>query len=340
MPLPFRPLCLPTHLGPLPHSAAQAAWEAVLHATPLLPALPILNGAGESLAGMSIENFAGVTAEDTAIVADRVEARRGLDALYAGYLRGTALTQAVDLACMPRLLPSEQTLFRRARALWALVLGPISLALTAVDEQRTPLLGDSELLDAIAKHLFLRRHWLHTTLGRMGKPTIAWIYEPYFEIMDSPFCPLPAEELLDAIDQALGQSMPRALWTPSTAAAMRALPRLNLDVIGLPLPSPEDAAQLAPLLKQALSRRTTIGWGVVPVTEEGLRATSAGRLAARFEAWLRALDAAGLPNNDLVIWSMIMPDDVLAYLDQPGAEQALTLTAQLSSLIQQSYGVE
>src|SRR5918997_845469 len=142
MPLPFRPTCQPTSLGPLPHTQPAKAWEAVLHSTPQLPAL--------------------------------------------------------------RLLPSEQVLFRRSMALFGLSLGPISMALSLVDEQLVPVLNDAELLDACAKHVYLRRLWTRTMLERMGKPAILWVYEPYMAAAASPFCPLPQVALLEALEQSLG----------------------------------------------------------------------------------------------------------------------------------------
>lgn len=343
MPLPFRPSCQPTNLGPLPHAQPAKAWEAVMHTTPQLPALPLLVAEGETPFVLAAESFSGATVLDGTPAVDRYAAARGLDAAYAQYLRGIALPPSSELVAMPRLLPSEQVLFRHSLALFGLSLGPVSMALSLVDEQLVPVLDDAELLDACAKHVYLRRRWLRSMLERMGKPAILWVYEPYMAAAVSPFCPLPAELLIDAVEQALGNGSTRALWLPDTRCCVT-LHSIRLDLLGLPLPhaenAGEEAAILAPVLARLLAERTTIGWGMVPVTSEGLDGATAGRLAARFEVWLAALEAAGVDRAAVLRHTLVMPEETLAHVDAPAAERALSLTAELASLIKQSYGVE
>lgn len=339
MPLPFRPICQPTSLGPLPHTDATAAWEVVLRHTAGLPALPLLVDEGETLAVLGAAGFEGVTVSNVNVVLDRDAARHGLSRLYLAYLRGASTAQNFEPAALPRLL-LEQTAFRRARMLCGLIIGPISLTLTVVDEQADPILNDSELVDALAKHLFLRHVWLQKMLERSGKPVLIWVYEPYLSVITSPFVPLAVDELASAVDQTLGDKALRALWLPDVATAVALTEQLRLDVVGLPLPEPEQASRIKPWLEQQLGTKTALAWGIVPVTSDGLRSATAGRLAARFEAWLQALQAIGVPFKDVLTMSLIMPEDTLAYLDIAEAERALALTAELSSLIRQSYGVD
>lgn len=340
MPLPFRPICQPTSLGPLPHTDATAAWEVVMRHTSGLPALPLLVNTGETLAALGAAGLQGVTTSDVEVVLDRRAAYDGLSGLYAAYLRGASAAQSIELAAMPRLLPSEQTSFRRSKMLCGLTIGPISLTLTVVDAQAEPIVNDGELVDAMAKHLFLRRVWLHKMLERMGKPVLVWVYEPYLSLVRSPFAPLSIDELTSAVDQTLGYGLSRALWLPDAATAAALSEPLRLDVVGLPLPEPEQAASLKRWLEQQLATKTALGWGIVPVTSEGLRRATAGRLAARFQTWLQALKALDMPVKDVLATSLIMPEDTLAYLEVAEAERALALTAELSSLIRQSYGVD
>lgn len=340
MPLPFRPACQPTSLGPLPHTDPNAAWDLIQRYTPGLPALPLLANEGEALTLLGADGFAGVSVNNVEARLDRAAVAQGLTPLYAAYLRGTTSGQAIDLAALPQLQPSEQVKFRRSRMLFGLVLGPVSLALSLIDEGAEPVLNDAELLDALAKHVFLRRRWLVQMLERIGKPVAVWVYEPYLNAILSPFSPLPASELLNAVDQVISYGMLRALWLPDVATLVALDDTLPLDLLGLPLPPLSEAAAAGPILMRCLAAKTTLAWGIVPVTSEGLRGATVGRLAARFEAWLRALETVGLPPTDVVAASLIMPEDTLAYLEPVEAERSLALTTELASLIRQSYGVE
>jgi hypothetical protein len=339
MPLPFRAKCQALQLGPLPHVDVTAAWNAVLQYTNELPALPLLTREGETPATLAAEGFAGITIDHVAIMIDRAAAEKGLDALYAAYLRGTTGHHGLELAAMPRLLHIESSL-RRTQALFSLVLGPASLAHLIIDEQAEPLINDDELLDGLAKHLFLRRLWLKAMLERSGKPAVIWVYEPYLNIINSAFSSQPPDKILGAIDQALGYEQPRALWL-GQAEALLALPEhWRLDLLGLRLPTPEQSELVGPRIAEQIVQKRALAWGIVPVTSDGLRSATAGRLAARFEVLLRGLETLGVNTMDVLAASVIMPEDSLAYLETSDAERALALTTELSSLIRQSYGLD
>jgi hypothetical protein len=340
MPVPFRPQCQPTSLGPLPHTNVAAAWDAVLRHTPALPALPLVAGECDALPLLAVGGFAGVEVRDWETVVDRAASVSGFDRLYANYLQGPAHAQRIELAAVDRLLNAEPPLLRRSRALASVLVGPITLALTVVDDQAVPLLNDVELLDALSKHLFLRRLWLQRLLERSGKSVMVWLYEPHLNRATWPFSPLGIDAIVSAVDQALGNVGPRALWLPDAQTAQALTAELRIDALAFPLPSPEQASLLAPFVARLVADKTAIGWGIVPVTSEGIASATVGRLAGRFERWLDALEGAGLDRAAVLSASLIMPEDTMAYLDPAEAERALSLTAELSSLIQQSYGVD
>lgn len=339
MSLPFRPKCQPLQLGPLPYSDVTAAWNAVLQYTPELPALPLLTREGETPAALAAEGFAGININQAAVTIDRAAALRGLDALYADYLRGTTTRQALELAALPRLVHIEGAL-RRVQALFGLVLGPISLAQLIVDEQAAPIINDDELLDGLAKHLFLRRLWLKSMLERAGKTAVVWVYEPYLNVVSSAFSSQPTAAIMGALDQTLGHEQPRALWLAQAETVLALPEQWPLDFLGLPLPQPEQVELIGPRIAELIAQKCSLAWGIVPATVEGLHSATAGRLAARFESWLRALEALDVPRADVLRSSVIMPEDSLAYLERADAERALALTTELSSLIRQSYGLD
>lgn len=340
MPVPFRPRCQPTSLGPLPHTSVTAAWDAVLKHTPSIPALPLIAGECDALPLLAVEGFAGVEVRDWETVVDRATSINAFDRLYANYLQGPAHAQRIELAAADRLLNADPSLLRRSRAVASMIVGPITLALTVVDDQAVPLINDAELLDGLSKHLFLRRLWLQRLLERGSKSVMVWLYEPYLSRSTWPFSPLGVDAIVSAVDQALGNDGARAVWLPDAQTAQAITAELRVDALAFPLPSPEQAAALAPFVARLVADKTALGWGIVPVTSEGVASATVGRLAGRFEHWLDALERAGLERAAVLAASLIMPEDTLAYLDPAEAERALALTAELSSLIQQSYGVD
>lgn len=336
--LAFQPQCQPLILGPLPHHNAASAWALVQHTLPRMPVLPVLAGADETPASLSLFGLAGLHTGDVLRI-ERQTLTQALPSLDAAFLRGTSDDWEVDLAAIAGLEQHAQTL-RRSRALIGCMAGPISLALQVVDEDDLPIAQDRILLGALAQHLFLRRAWLHTTLRQANERVLVWLYEPYADMLRSPFCPASFETLAAALDQALGYDQPRVLWVNDPEVAGQLLHTMRLDLIGLPLPAPNQAATFAPLVRRLINERSGTGWGVVPVNPDELAQTSVGGMAARFDQWVRALEAHGLAPQDIATVAFIMPQETLAQLDEPAAERILALTANVASVIRQSYAVE
>jgi hypothetical protein len=304
-----------------------------------LPVLPLLAGAGETVTECGAAGLIGYLGEEHGLVVDREALVRSLPALDAAYLRGASDKWATDLVALPGLQQHEAML-RRCRAFCGSVIGPISLSLQLVDGEDIPLAGEAVLLSALAQHLFLRRQWLHKILKRSNERVLVWLYEPSADMINSPFCPAPVDALCAAVDQALGYDQLRAVWMPDVLSAHALLDAISIDILGLPLPALEQAKTFAPLLRRLLDERGGVGWGVVPTRPTDLAQTSVGRVAACFGEWLRALEGQGFAPDDVAAASFVMPEGTLAQLGTTDAERVLSLTADVASVVRQSYGME
>ena len=339
MPLPFRPNCLPTALGPMPHATAQAAWDACIrHLPPILP-LPLLAADGEEPATLAVEGFGGVTIALDHLRFDRVAAHAALDDLYLAYLQDRASTRALDLAALDGWTERAAQI-KRAECVSTVLMGPISLALRLVDADGQPALGSPVLVDALGKHLYLRLQW-QMLVRRGARCVLQWLYEPYLDIVGSPFAPLGWPDAHHLLEETLGAADGvHGVWVGEATDVPALLAGTLVEVLGLPLPLPNVVETWAPALHDLIRRRGAIGWGIVPSTAEGLAHARVGRLAARFGAVLRALDDAGLPTAEVVRASIIMPEDTLGKLYPSEAEAVLALTNQLSGLLRHSYGLD
>ncbi len=340
MPLPFRPNCLPTALGPLPHPATVAPWSVVLPLLRHVAPVPLLAHEGESLAALAVEGLAGLSWVDEQLAWDRALVYAELDGLYAAYLQGHAGSRALRLHALDALGERDVTL-RGVRALSTTQLGPISLALALTGGDLASAAGEPAVVDGLAKHICLRLQWQLEQLERWNKPVIQWLYEPYLEQIGSPFVPLdwPAAQqtLADAFGQRNGV---RGVWAGGKTDLGALLADEIVEVVGCPLPETEQLDAWAAALRQFIRRKGVIGWGLIPASSEGLRHAMPGRLAARFGRVLRQLSEAGLPTDYVVEASLIMPEESLAQLLPGEAEAALRLTAEVAGLVRQSYGLE
>ncbi len=340
MPLPFRPRCMPTALGPLPYTSSEDAWKLVLRYVPNTLPLPLLAHAGEDALTIAADGLGGTTVGPEQLVFEPEGAFAALDELYLAYLQDRHATRAIDLAALDEWTEHEAQL-KRADAVSAVLMGPISLSLRLADEQGRTALTNAMLVDAVVKHLYLRLRWQHAVLSRAARVVLHWLYEPYFTIVGSPFSPIGWSNALSMLQETFGANEGvRGIWLGEATDVSKLLADPMFEVVGLPLPLPNVVEAWAPELRRFIQRRGAIGWGIVPQTAEGLAHARVGRLAARFTAVLRALEDAGLATPEVVDASFIMPEDTLGNLEPREAETALQLTKELSGMLRHSYGLD
>lgn len=340
MPLPFRPNCLPTMLGPLPHRTARLAWDACLRYFPAMLPLPLLASSGEEPLRVAVQGFGGVAFVRDQVQFDHAAAVKGYDELYLAYLEDQFATHAISLGAFTEWTARELHI-KRADAVCTTMMGPISAALRLLDDDGVTALNDLAMVDALAKHLSLRLQWQSAMVNRGAKTVVQWLYEPYLDVVGTPFAPISWSAAGDLFEQAFGaQRGVRAIWTSSTVNLPALLAEPVIDIVGLPLPQPATASVWGPALREFMQRQGVVGWGIVPTTVEGLANARVGRLAARFTEFLQALEAIGLPVADVIARSLIMPEDTLGHLDANVAESALAMVSQLSGMLRHSYGLD
>ncbi len=340
MPLSFRPNCLPSALGVLPHTSARAAWDAVMLSVPLILPLPLLVPDGEDPMALAIDGLAGTTIAMEQHRFNRDILHGALDDLYVAYLQDRWATRALSLRAIDELSQREAQI-RRAEVFAPLVMGPISTALRLIDGDGIPALLEQQSVDAIAKHLHLRLSWLQAVLGRNARQMLYWLYEPYMEVAGSPFTPLDWARVRMVLDETFGSLRGvRGVWVGAATDLASLLEGSTVEVIGLAVPLPNVVEGLAPVLRDFIRRKGVIGWGLIPHTSEGLAHARVGRLAARFTELLQVLEDAGLLPAELVAASLIMPEDILVDLQPAEAEAALALTNQVAGLLRHSYSLD
>ena len=340
MPLPFRPNCLPTALGPLPHRTAHAAWDLCLRYVPAALPLPLLVHDGEDPAALAADGFGGATIAMDHLRFDPAAAVESFDDLYLAYLKNQIGTRALELHALDEWAQREAQI-RRAQLVSTVLMGPISLALRLVDDDGLPALINGTTVDALSKHLYLRLQWQHATLRSNAQTLLQWLYEPYLDVVGSPFSPVGWAEAHQLLEETFGpRSGVRGVWVSETTDLPALLDGSTVEVVGLPLPLPNVAESWLPALQDFIRRRGAIGWGIVPQTTEGLAHATIGRLSARFAAVLQALEEGGLPTAEVVGASLIMPEDTLGNLEPAEAEAALAMTSRLSGMLRHSYGLD
>jgi hypothetical protein len=205
------------------------------------------------------------------------------------------------------------------------------------DQNRRPVLYEEVLAEAIALHLRLKVAWMERELRKRWPSTIVFIDEPYMASFGSAFISLEREQAIDLMEQVLGgieglKAVHCCGNTDWSLLLSTSVDILNLDAYGY-------ASTLALYpgeIRAFLDRGGVIAWGIVPA-DNRVFGESVEALVQRFHAALDALAAKGVPADDLLAASLIMPSCGCGSLPVETAERVMALTAAVSAALRERY---
>jgi hypothetical protein len=332
-----------TTLGSLPHKESLAAWQAILSRLPALPSWPQLPRKShlENMYTQFSERFPAITIENENITVDRRSVSRGLEQLYLAYLEddvdygrmGAAYASALEA-----LQTGEVTLPRTPVAIKGQVTGPVSWALTVVDQHRRPILYDEVLLDAVGKHLRMKAAWQEGVLRQYAPQTIMFLDEPYMASFGSSFISLSRSQVIELIEEIIDPLQGLAGIHCCGNTDWSILLNTSIDILSLDAYDyAETLTQYAGDVTHFLQRGGILAWGIVPA---GVAAEteSVGSLVERLHMALEGLIAAGVSRDAILAAGLITPSCALGSLTVPLAERILDMTRDVSIEMQGLYG--
>jgi len=332
--------CLPTGIGTLPDTEAEAACRRVfrhLKDVPFWPQLPRRTPL-ENMYLQYSEGFPGVVVENERIFVepDAADFDSRLEALYKAYIDGAS----DDFAVSPEraaglyafLSHSHRELTPRAAK--GQVIGPISWGLSATDRQGRVVLADETLADAVAKFLRLKAASQEKQLRTVARETVIFIDEPYLSTLGSATAAvvLAPDRVRDLIGEVLCGLEGITGIHCCGAAEWPLLLGLPVDIISFDAYNYAASLALYPAeVKAYLARGGTIAWGIVPNDEQVLYGESVASLADRLGEAIAPFTREGPSFRDILNQSLVTPCCGLAALSPEAAETALSVLAELST---------
>lgn len=346
MELPFAPACRALAPASLPHRMSAPALDLLLRYVVEVPAWPELpqRDPGEQGFLYSALGFPGLTVDVRRGQATvrRNETLAALGELDLAYLENDLAYAAISpgqLAGFEALLRAEGKL-AGALAVMGRLSGPVSLGLQLTDEQRRPLIYDELLFDALARYLRLRVGWQAEQLVECAPVEIICLDEPFLDAVDSAFVPLDWDQALAVIEEVLaGISGCRGLVLSGVLPWERLLATSVELIVVDPASAEPGLLAAAPALHAFIERGGAIAYAVVPSLPNELKDTDAATMSTIMNALFDRLAATGIARERLVAAAFVTPRGPLGNLTLERAEQALKLTAELSTLLRQQHGL-
>ncbi len=220
--------------------------------------------------------------------------------------------------------------------------GPVSFALTIVDENKRALWYNEEFRDVVIKTMAMKCRWQLQTLKPYAENLICFIDEPILSAFgSSTYVSVRRDDVVAAINECVVavkaegglagvHCCGNTEWTILIDAGVDIV---NFDAFGFG----QTIAMYADAVKRHLEAGGMLAWGVVP-TSAAIREQTPETLAAKLEQVMDNLAAKGIDKGLIVRQALITPSCGTGSMAPADAERVFDTTAALSQLLRRRYG--
>jgi|TARA_B100000315_G_scaffold229647_1_gene239403 methionine synthase II (cobalamin-independent) len=345
-----------TAIGSMPHAEPSAALDLVFSSIPDAPMWPQLSQRALR-EQMEIQYSEGLPR----IVVDDEKGRMFLDtsgdyyedlaAFYEGYM---AMEESGDCsagAIGPDYAAGISALEARLQALSAKPLivkcqttGPISFALTTVDENKRAIYYNEEFVDVVVKGLAMKCRWQIQKFRPYAENVLCFIDEPILSAFgSSTYVSVQREDVIAQLSEVVG-----AVHAEDAIAGIHCcgntewsvLVDAGVDIISFDAYDHGETVALYPehMKKHLVDRKNALAWGVVP-TSAAVRDETSATLAERFEKLVdRLANAAGIDKQIIYEQAFVTPSCGTGSMGVPDAERVLELLRETSTALREKHG--
>ena len=355
----FRPGCLATIIGSLPHITAREAVDLVFKYIPEIPAWPQLPKLPhENMMIQFTEGMPGFVERDDRAYFD-TSTSAFEEELLNFYEKYIAASEGEDQHALEEFRMSPEyasglyeflvraglelapTGLEGAVAVKGQITGPFTLGTTLTDQDRRCAYYDSRLREVLVKSLAMKARWQIQQLRRYGLSVIIFVDEPSMQFFgSSAFVGISREDVIRDLNEVMG-----AIHSEGCMAGIHCCGNtdwsliLATEVDILSFDSYEFFDRLVLYvdgLKEFMNRGGIISWGITPTLQKDkLSEETARSLVSKIESDMEELDKRGIASDHLLHQSLITPGCGMRGLSEEMAVLALELTRDVSYQIRQ-----
>jgi hypothetical protein len=352
----LKPKFTATAIGSLPHAEADKALDVILRAIPEAPIWPQLPKLGlreqmevqysENLPRVVIEEAKGRMYFNTA--GDYSEE---LAKFYEGHLAAEEGGDFSAGAISPQFSAGIPALEKRLKALnkklpfvKCQTTGPLSFALTIVDENKRAIYYNEEFLDVIVKGLALKCRWQIRKFKPYANNIICFVDEPILSGFGSAtYVSVQRSDVIAKLGEVISAVHAEGALAGVHCCGNTEWPLLidaGADIINFDAYQFGETVALYPeqMKKHLVERKNALAWGIVP-TSAAVREESAATLVERFEKLAGNLAAkTGIPKAVLAEQAFLTPSCGTGSLAVADAERVFKILSETSQALRAKYG--
>ncbi len=345
----FKPKCLPTAIGSMPHADPDTACEIILNSIPeipIWPQLPNTNFREE----MEIQYSEGIPC----VVLDEEKKRMyfetdkdvtaDFEVFYENYIAENLEHFKITNEFSRGIYAMEKKLTKNAlpslQYFKSHVTGPITVGLGRVDENKRAIYYNDLFRDVIVKGTEMKARWLLNKFKFLGCGQICFIDEPILSgFGSSTYVSLNRADVvehLNAVIQAVHKEDAIAGIHCCGNTEWTILIDAGADVISFDAYDYADTIAYYPVqVKSFLEKGGVLAWGIVP-TSEKINEETADSLVKKWESGVNNLARRGIDPNLIREKSLITPSCGTGSLPVDLSEKIFEHLSEVSRIIRDS----
>ncbi|MEI7634589.1 MAG: hypothetical protein WCK47_09970 [bacterium] len=352
----IQPKCIATAIGSLPHLSAGQAVDVIMTSLPDAPIWPQLPRVAMR-EQMEMQYSEGLPR----VVIDEEKKRMCFDtsgdysedlaAFYEAFMTAeetgdySAMTiSSAFSAGIPALEARLKALGRKLPFVKCQVTGPLSFALTIVDENKRAIYYNEEFVDAVVKGMAMKARWQIAKFKPYAGNIICFIDEPILSAFgSSTYVSVQRNDVVAKLNEVI-----EAVHAEGGIAGIHCcgntewsiLVDAGADILNFDAYDFSESIALYPahMKRHITERGNAIAWGIVP-TSTAIRNESAQALAGRLEAAMDNLSRkAGIDKDVLLRQALVTPSCGTGSMEIPDAERVFNLLGETSRLMRGKYG--
>jgi hypothetical protein len=352
----IQPKCVATAIGSLPHPEAGQAVDVILGSIPDAPIWPQLPKLGLR-EQMEVQYSEGLPR----VVIDEAKSRMYFDTtgdyseelatFYEGYMEseesgdyGVAAISPAFSAGIPALEARLKELGGTRPYVKVQTTGPLSFALTIVDENKRAIYYNEEFIDVIVKALAMKCRWQIQKFRPFGENIICFIDEPILSAFgSSTYVSVQRDDVIARLGEVV-----EAVHAEGALAGVHCcgntewslLVDAGVDIVNFDAFEFAETVALYPehMRTQLVERSNALAWGVVP-TSPKIRDESVESLVERFERGTDHLASkSGIDKEVIVRQAFVTPSCGTGSMEVADAERVFGLLGETSAALRQKYG--
>lgn len=221
--------------------------------------------------------------------------------------------------------------------------GPVSFALTIVDENKRALWYNEEFRDVIIKAIAMKCRWQIQKFSQYAEKVICFIDEPILSAFgSSTYVSVQRDEVIAALNEVI-----EAVHADNALAGIHCcgntewsiLIDAEVDIVNFDaFEFGETIAMYPDHVKTHLGRGGLLAWGVVP-TSTAIREQSVESLETQLEKVMDHLATQGIDKQTIMEQAIITPSCGTGSMEEADAEKVFDLTGKLSKAMQAKYNL-